>query len=373
MPALIGHASILRELTSLAAREDPPHALLFAGPDGVGRTALAIEYARLLNCERLHPPVTAGASLFGDDTLAAMETAPDGNAPCGECRQCRLIEDGGHPDIITLGPGDALCKPRDGDSHPKHPDSRDIRICQVRGLIDLASRYPFEARYRMVIIDPADRLYREGQAAHTILKTLEEPPGHTVFALITAAPESLLETILSRCRRIDVPHVARGEVEAGLVARGIDRATAVRAADASHGRPGLALRYTTEPDLIGKQQRLLETCARVAGETLAERFRYASRLAERYRDSKTPAESRAAVLDELDAWEAFWEERLREAAAGRASDAARGALAAITAVRQAREDLTTNVMPRSAFELMLITFPRVTLPITREEEPAAYA
>ena len=216
MPELIGHAGIVRELGALAASEEPPHALLFAGPDGTGRTALAIEYALLLNCELLHPPATAGASLFGEDVVSGLgpRASELGNA-CGECRPCRLILEGAHPDIIVLGPGDTLCRPRDGESHPKHPDSRDIRICQVRGLIDLASRYPFEARYRMVIIDPADRLYYDGAAAHTILKTLEEPPGHTVFCLISAAPEQLLETIRSRCRRIEVRPVPRAEVEKG--------------------------------------------------------------------------------------------------------------------------------------------------------------
>ena len=368
MAGLIGHDSILRELRSLAALDDPPHAILFAGADGTGRTALAIEYARLLNCERLHPPVTAGASLFGDDALSALSVPDDSPVEaCGECRQCRLIDDGAHPDIIVLGPGDTLCKPRDGDSHPKHPDSRDIRICQVRGLIDLVSRYPFEARYRMVIIDPADRLYREGQAAHTILKTLEEPPGHTIFALVTSAPESMLETILSRCRRIEVRHVPRAEIEQGLLARGVEPGMAARAAEASHGRPGLAIQFAGSPNLMGDKDRLLERCARYSGETLGERFRYARQLAERFR------ENRPGVLAELDVWEGFWEERLRLAAAERDSASAAGAVEALNAIKQVREDLTANVMARSAFELMLLSFPRVTLPITREEEPAAYA
>ncbi|MEO8541561.1 MAG: hypothetical protein ABI577_17600, partial [bacterium] len=258
--------------------------------------------------------------------------------------------------------------PRDGESHPKHPDSRDIRICQVRGLIDLASKYPFEARYRMVIIDPADRLYREGAAAHTILKTLEEPPGHTVFCLITAAPDGLLETIRSRCRRIDVHPVARTEIEAALVARGIEPALAARCAEASRGKPGRAIQFAAQPDLMGDRGRMLERCARVASESTGERFRYANDLAERWRKERAP------VLNEIDVWEAFWEERLRDGASeGASADDLRGALEALRAITQVREDLQVNVIPRTAFELMLLTFPRVTLSISREEEPAAYA
>lgn len=369
MAALIGHQGILRELRALAAAGDPPHALLFVGPDGSGRTALALEYARLLNCERLHPPATAGASLFGDDALSELRTAPSTDAePCGECRPCRLIAEGAHPDIITLGPGDTLCRPRDGESHPKHPDSRDIRICQVRGLIDLVAKYPFEAQYRMVIIDPADRLYREGQAAHTILKTLEEPPGHSVFCLVTAAPEGLLETIRSRCRRIDVHPVPRAEIEAGLIERGVEPRLAARCAEAARGRPGRAIQFAAEPDLIDARGRLLERCARIAGEGTGERFRYAGTLAEEWR------KDRAAVLNEVDVWEAFWEQRLRDGASeGASQDDLRGALDALKAISQAREDLTVNVIPRTAFELMLLSFPRVTLGVRREEEPAAYA
>ena len=369
MTALIGHEAILRELRVLAASEEPPHALLFVGPDGSGRTALALEYALLLNCERLHPPATAGASLFGDDTLSDLRSGSASDAdPCGECRPCRLIAEGAHPDIITLGPGDTLCRPRDGESHPKHPDSRDIRICQVRGLIDLVAKYPFEAQYRMVIIDPADRLYREGAAAHTILKTLEEPPGHTAFCLITAAPEALLETIRSRCRRIDVHPVPRAEIEAGLIERGVEPRLAARCAEAARGRPGRAIQFAAEPDLIDQRGRLLERCARIAGESTGERFRYAATLAEEWR------KDRAAVLNEIDVWEAFWEQRLRDGASeGANDDDLRAALEAMKAISRVREDLTVNVIPRTAFELMLLSFPRVTLGVRREEEPAAYA
>ncbi|MGE0601474.1 MAG: ATP-binding protein [Dehalococcoidia bacterium] len=365
MPEIIGHAGIVRELQALAMSEEPPHALLFAGPDGVGRTALAIEYARLLNCERLHPEVTAGASLFGDDLPSAASSS---GKPCGECRSCRLIEEGAHPDVITLGPGDTLCRPRDGESHAKHPDSRDIRICQVRGLIDLSSRFPFEARYRLVIIDPADRLDRNGAAAHTILKTLEEPPGHTVFCLVTAAPEDLIETIVSRCRRIDVRPVPRAVIEAGLVARGIEPGLAARAADASHGSPGRALQFAGDPDLIGARGRLLERCTRVASEGTGARFRYAAELAERWR------EDRLATLVEFDVWESFWEERLRLGAGeGESHETLAGYVEALNAIRQARADLHGNVLARAAIELMLLSFPRVTLAISPEEEPVAYA
>jgi DNA polymerase-3 subunit delta' len=367
VPPLIGHADIVRELAALSTSDDPPHALLLAGAEGSGRTALALEYARLLNCERLHPAATAGASLFGDEVISELTQSQAGE-PCGECRPCRLIAEGAHPDIITLSPGDTLCKPRDGESHARHPESRDIRICQVRGLIDLVAKYPFEARFRMVIIDPAERLYRDGQAAHTILKTLEEPPGHTVFCLVTAAPEGLLETILSRCRRIDVRPVPRAEIETGLIARGVDPGLAARAAELSKGRPGRAIGFVEHPDRMGERERLLERCARVAAEGTGERFRYANDLAERWRKDAADA------APELEAWEEFWETRLRNGSSeGGRTDELRDYLDALNAISRAREQLLAYVAVRSVFELMLLSFPRVTLSTSREETPAAYA
>lgn len=363
MPGLIGHADILRELEALAASGDPPHALLFAGPEGTGRSALAMHYAMLLNCERAAPP-PAGASLFGEDTFASL--AEDTSIPCGTCRPCRLIAEGAHPDVIVMGPGDTLCKPREGESHAKHPDSRDIRICQVRGIIDLAARYPFEARFRTIIIDPADRFGRE--SGHTLLKTLEEPPGHTIFCLLSAAPESIIETIVSRCRRIDVRPVPRAEIEAGLIANGYDADLAARASEASGGRPGRALTLAEHPDMMGDRARLLERCARIAASRWAERFTYAGELANRYRGDRN------ALAPDLDAWEAFWEERLRLGTErGESKDELSGAVEALRAITQLRADLLANVNTRAALELMLLTFPRVTLAATPEEEPVAYA
>ena len=370
MQPLIGHAGIVRELRALATSSEPPHALLFAGPDGTGRTALAIQYAMMLNCERNRAtePPTAGAALFDMEAVPEIQhsaLSTQHSLPCGECRACRLIAEGTHPDVITVSPGDTLCRPRPNESsHDKHPSSRDIRICQVRGMIDLAARYPFEAKYRMVIIDPAERLARE--AAHTILKTLEEPPGHTVFALISAAPEAIIETIISRCRRITVRTVPRAEIEAGLIARGIELSLAARSAEAARGKPGVAIGFAAKPDLMGDRERLLQVCAIVAAGRTAERFRHANELAEQWR------RDRATVLNTLDIWESFWEARLRDSAGGEPRDTRR-AVRAIEAVMHCRADLLAQVQTRPALELMLLSFPRVTLPITVEEPTAAHA
>jgi hypothetical protein len=116
---------------------------------------------------------------------------------------------------------------------------------------------------------------------------------------------------------------------------------------------------------MGDRARLLDRCAKVVAARTTERFTYAADLGERFR------RDRAQIGAEVDVWEAYWEERLRHAEDDR--DAARGALQALRAIARVREDLLVQVTPRAAFELMLLSFPRVTLTITSEETSAVHA
>ena len=327
MAVIIGHEGLRRALRAIAAMDEPPHALLLAGPARTGRTLLALELASLLNCE----------------------AEPLEDRPCGDCRACRLIAERNHPDVLHLEPGDSFC--RGGGGHQPHPDSRDVRICQVRGLIESVSRYPFEGRSRVILIEPADRMGIE--AANTLLKTLEEPPPATVLVLISAAPEALLDTIRSRCRTLPVSLVPDATIAEGLREHGFDAEVAERAAGEARRRPAEALAFAGQPDLMDDRGRLLARCAEVASSRAAERMTYAGDLAERWR------RDRELVLTELDVWETFWEGRLRESPGG--ENAARDALDALKAVAEARSDLEAQVVARMALELMLLRFPAGTL------------
>lgn len=341
----------------LALGPEPPHALLLVGPVHTGRSVLAREYALLLNCERLGPP-PAGAPLFD-----LPGPAGPADEPCGTCRPCRLILEGTHPDVLLMAPGDSLCRPQSEGGHDRHPDSRDVRLCQVRGAIELVSRFPYEARHRVIVIDPAERITLD--AANGLLQTLEEPPPHTAFILVSAAPEELLETIISRCRRIDVGHVPRNTIESALLERGVDPALAATAAEAARGKPGRALAFVAQPDLIGDRDRLLKRCERLAAAPMAERIKYSEELRERW------MRDRNSVLNELDLWQDFWEARLHTAAAASDRASALADVEALQAITKARDQLMANVQFRPAALLMLLSFPRTTLPLTPEEEVVA--
>lgn len=140
------------------------HALLIRGVPGIGKTRLAIDYARRLLCQ-----------------------TPQTEMACGHCASCRLFEAGTHPDFLMLAPEEA---------------GKPIKVDAVRQMtLDIALT-PQYAGYRVVIIDQADAL--NGNAANALLKSLEEPPHGTVIVLVTDRPQQLPATIRSRCRNLSI-------------------------------------------------------------------------------------------------------------------------------------------------------------------------
>jgi DNA polymerase III subunit delta' len=140
-----------------------PHALLLAGPSGVGKSQFAERLARALVC-----------------------TAPgDDGDGCGRCHGCHLAASGSHPDHVRVAP-DAPGKA--------------IRIDTIRRLSAGSVLAADAGSHRVVIINPADAMNIPAQNA--LLKTLEEPVSRTLLLLVTARPGRLLATIRSRCQRL---------------------------------------------------------------------------------------------------------------------------------------------------------------------------
>lgn len=165
------------------------HALLIAGPAGVGQFELAIALAQAWLCEA---PPSARAS---------------GQGACGECAACRLHPSLAHPDLLVLLPAalrESLGWDDDDDTaaekSAKAKPSKEIKVDAIRRAVAFAQGTGARGRAKVVVVYPAERM--NGIAAHALLKTLEEPPGATRFILASASADALLPTIRSRCQTV---------------------------------------------------------------------------------------------------------------------------------------------------------------------------
>ncbi|WP_449412857.1 DNA polymerase III subunit delta' [Pandoraea soli] len=212
-------------------RAQMPHALLLQAVPGIGELALARTFAQGLLCE----------SPRAD------------HLPCGTCGACQWFASGNHPDFRAICPeiladslpgADARAE-ADGDKKTKTP-SKEIKIEQVREVIDFASLGSHRQGRRVVLLYPAEAL--NVHAANALLKTLEEPPEGVVFLLVTTQPDRLLPTILSRCRRMVLTRPDHAQATQWLMSdAGLDAATAAAVLAETGGAP-LAARTLAEPD-----------------------------------------------------------------------------------------------------------------------------
>jgi DNA polymerase-3 subunit delta' len=205
---VVGHVRLLDLLSRSIAGESLPPSLLFAGPAGIGKYLTALSVAQALNCTNRE-----GLGLRATGSIDA----------CGTCAACSRIARGVHPDVLFVTPG----------------DNGSIKIDQVRDVVDRAQYRPFEGRRRVVIIDEADALVSAAQNA--LLKTLEEPTPSSVFILVTARPDMLLPTVLSRCPQLRFRPLSAGDIAAALMARGATETEARAVAANADGSLGHAL------------------------------------------------------------------------------------------------------------------------------------
>lgn len=189
-------------LALLAQKGRLPHALLFRGPQGIGKLAFAEALAQALLC---------------------ASPAPDGKA-CGRCTACSWAGQDSHPDLRRLEPA-ILARPsaaeQDGEKSEadrKEKASSEIVIKQVRAMEDFINMTSHQGGMKVVLIHPAEAL--NVSASNALLKNLEEPPPGTCFLLVSHRWHHLLPTVTSRCRHVPLPPPAPEAARAWLARQG---------------------------------------------------------------------------------------------------------------------------------------------------------
>lgn len=206
-----------------------PHAVMLIGPASSGKTTLGLDLAAALLC---------GAPAVAD-------------RPCGDCRGCRLVAAGAHPDLHRLapsGPGREIRIGTDPDRDPR----------TIRGLVSMLALLPVEGGARVALVEDAGRMNDDSQNA--LLRTLEEPPSGVTIVLCVDDEAQLLQTVRSRCARIRLGPVAPRVIEGLLVERGLaDAPSGARLARLSGGRPGLAIALAASPDAVTARGEIART------------------------------------------------------------------------------------------------------------------
>ena len=242
-----------------------PHALLFHGPSGSGKEGHALELAALINC-----------------------TAPQEEGPCGDCPSCKKTKSFQHENVklilplprgkiisrddpVTKAFSDSVLKEylemlKQKEEDPYYsiqlPGANTILINSIRDLKHDASLSTVNNEWRAVLIFQAEKLcIPSPEAAHALLKILEEPPKRTLFILVSSHPAAILNTIHSRCQNIYFPPIPIEILQDCLQSSGTDPVSALVIARISGGNMRLSRELNkNSSDLIEKLFILMNAC-----------------------------------------------------------------------------------------------------------------
>jgi DNA polymerase III delta' subunit len=257
LTSLIGQSRPASVLSNAIRRDRVAHAYVFHGPDGVGKSTAALLFAQALNC-------SAGRGKMTPDA-------------CGACPSCQLIQSRNHPDVltITLGIDDDGRERSEISIHQIRQDPKRPRAAPLP-LIQDAYLKPALGRYKVYIIDPADRM--NPAASNALLKVLEEPPAHVVIVMVTSQRSALLPTVLSRCQQVAFQLAGMVAIEQHLLRLGLEAAAAGALARLSGGRAGWAVEAARRPGVLLVRKALLALCARLESQSIGACLRIAEEI-----------------------------------------------------------------------------------------------
>jgi DNA polymerase-3 subunit delta' len=248
-----------------------PHAYLFTGISGVGKTQSALAFAATLNC---HEPV-------------------DGEG-CGRCLSCSRIASGNSPDVFII---------------TRKADKKKISIEQIQEL-NRKLGFPPMGTYRVSVVREAETMTAE--AANCLLKTLEEPPPGNIIILNAVEQRDLLPTIVSRCQRVPFQPLPLEDMARWLVKReNMDEEKAKVLTKVSGGSLGRA-RKMVETDFLEKRQTWLQMLFKLAGLSREKAFEMALECAEEAKKMGVESKNtdKTGALDMLAVWESWYRDLL---------------------------------------------------------------
>jgi DNA polymerase-3 subunit delta' len=263
---LVGHEWAADILKKHIQNGNVRHAYLFCGVDGIGRRSLALRFAQALTCPE----------------------AKESGEPCLICPSCQRFARMQHPDLFVV----------------KVPENRkEISIEQVRSLQHDLSLAPYEAPYRIGLL--LDFQNASAAAQNAMLKTLEEPTSRTILLVTSSRSEDLLPTIASRCEVILLRSASLEEVAESLEDKmGATRGDAEKIARLSSGCYGQALSMIQNPEIVERNNFLIDGLLRVMAAPLRDRFTYAEELTTR------KAQPRENLGTAIRVWISFWRDVL---------------------------------------------------------------
>ena len=231
----------MEHLAEAFARDRLSHAYIINGPAGSGKKTFARYFAAALLCDKMHDGGDDGQTdLFSMFAIEKPKAARLSDGPCGSCPACAKSLSGNHPDIIFL----------------RREKEKIIQVGEVRQqIIDDVSIKPYYGPYKIYIIEDAHLMNENAQNA--LLKTIEEPPEYAIIFLLSENADSFLDTIRSRCIRLDMEKLSGDTILDYLKDRlGVPEAQAERAAAFARGNLGEAIAISRSGD---SAETILET------------------------------------------------------------------------------------------------------------------
>jgi DNA polymerase-3 subunit delta' len=259
---LTGHEWAVTMLQQHIQKDKLQHAYLFSGAPGIGKRTLALKFAQAINC--------------------TQRTIP--GEPCGTCRDCKQFAAMQHPDL-------SLVEDDDG--------SGTIKVNQIRELQHSLSLAPYQARYRIALLQRFENANANAQNA--LLKTLEEAPPRVVLLLTCTSPESLLPTIVSRCEILRLRPLPLDVLKEELTQKWqVPEQKARQLAHLTSGRLGQALHYHQDESLLGQRKTFQEDMSILLKSNTRDRFSYA----------EAASQEKAELRFRFETWLSIWRDML---------------------------------------------------------------